>query len=310
MTGVLPTTESITKAIEASTEPNIAATEKIPGAYPLVYLNRMYTVAGTLTPDQANALAASVRYLATDGQDEVVERGGARLTAALQAEALAAADEIVVKNCTTAGYEVTTSGPSAFEPDTPAVQAMTSMSHCTAVVVPTTTTSATTTVAESTTTTAVADTTTSTSSSSTTTPSSTTTTVLVASQSPTASGSTNGGSTSYTPPPVYTPTVTQATVDDTSADADASTTVAADTTTTAPVVQEEAPQSSVVAAAQSGAGTRPRGIALSSLPMEAPDDGSAEFKKLGTLLLGAALFLLGRRIVHARTVSTVDGVTG
>lgn len=296
---VLPTTETITKAIEASTEPNIAATTVVPGAYPLVYLNRLYTVAGTLTPEQANSLAASVRYLALDGQQEVVNRGGASLTPALQAEALAAADEIVVKNCTADGYEVTTSGPSVYEPDFPGVQALTSMAHCTAVPVASTTTVAetttTTTVAESTTTSAAATSTTSAAES-------TTTTALVASQSPAASGSTNGSTNGSSYTPTYTPSVTQAPATTAASAGESTTTVlAAETTVDA---AEAVPDSTVPAAAQSGAGRFARGVPLTGLPMVPPDDGSAEFKKLGTLLLGAALFLLGRRIVHARTAGS------
>jgi hypothetical protein len=35
-----------------------------------------------------------------------------------------------------------------------------------------------------------------------------------------------------------------------------------------------------------------------------PDDGSGGFKKLGTLMLGAAMFLFARRLVLARRART------
>ena len=102
-----------------------------PSAYPLTYINRLFTVAGTLTPDEANALAASVRYIVTDGQDTMVEHGSTTLTTQLRDEALAKADQIVAANCTAEGYEVTAGGPSEFEPDSPLLGAIASMLHCT-----------------------------------------------------------------------------------------------------------------------------------------------------------------------------------
>jgi ABC-type phosphate transport system substrate-binding protein len=311
---VTPNRASIEAALAA--DPNgvaVGAEQDIDGAYPLVYLNHLYTVEGTLQPDEANSLAAFVRYLVTDGQDEVVSRGGAPLPAAQQAQALAAADEIVEANCTDAAYQVTTSGPGPFEPTTPKVQALTSMKHCTLVPAPatTTTTTTTTTVAETTTTTGSSTTTTTTDA--TTTTAETTTTVaatIVASQSPPASPSSGSGSVyvpsaspSVTLPPISSSddsevaegedTVEPAVDDSAAAPDDEAAGVAAQesTTTTATVA---------VDGATGGAGTRPRGVALSSLPMVMPDDGAADYKKLGTLFLGAALFLLGRRLISAR----------
>jgi len=297
---VSPNRASIEAALAA--DPNgmdIAATQDVAGGYPLVYINHLYTVAGTLAPDKANALAAFVRYAVTDGQDEVVNRGGAPLTAAQVTQALAAADQIVTANCTATGYEVTTSGPSALEPNTPKVQALASMRHCTLAPVPTTTTSTTTTTIADTTTT-VADSTTTTSTTSTV--AATSTTALVASESPTGSSGTTSYTPSYTPTytPTYTPSATTPAVVSTDEEPTADTAVE-DTTTTIVVDTTIPPETTaVVAAATGGPGTHPRGVALTALPMVSPDDGSAEYKKLGTLFLGAALFLFGRRLVHAR----------
>ena len=153
---VAPTRESLDVSLAAGTSMNVAAFDDVPGGYPLVHINRLYTVAGTLAPDEANALAAAIRFIATDGQQTAIDNGGTDLPDDLRLEALAKADAIVEANCDAEGYEVTTSGPSRFEPATPGVQALTSMRHCTPVPVPattTTTTEAPTTTAEATTTT-------------------------------------------------------------------------------------------------------------------------------------------------------------
>lgn len=143
---VTATTESISAALAADdTAVNVAAHEKIPGAYPLVWVNRLYVAAGSLTPEQANALAATVRYIVTDGQQAVVDHGGAALTESLRAEAIAAADRIVTENCTAEGYEVTQGGAGGYEPDTPGVAAIGTMRHCTLIPVATTTSTTTTT---------------------------------------------------------------------------------------------------------------------------------------------------------------------
>lgn len=137
---VKPTQETISAALEAGTGVNVAAHQPIPGAYPLVWVNRVYVVSGSLTPDKANSVAAMIRYIVTDGQDSTVANGGAPLTDALRAEALEKADAIVAANCTAEGYEVTTGGPGPFEPNTPGVQAISSMQHCTVIPPPTSTT--------------------------------------------------------------------------------------------------------------------------------------------------------------------------
>ncbi len=149
---VAPTRESIEAAANAGDTPNIGATNDVAGAYPLTWTTRMYTVAGSLDPDQANALAGSIRFIVTDGQQSIIDNGGAPLTAALRAEALAGANAIVTANCIAAGYEVTTGGPGPLDPDTPQVQALTGLAHCTAVPPPPTTTTTTSTTIATTTT--------------------------------------------------------------------------------------------------------------------------------------------------------------
>jgi len=292
---------SLDAALAAGTGMNVAATNEVPGAYPLVHINRLYTVAGTLSPDEANALAAAVRYIATDGQQLVIDDGGTDLPDRLRAEALAQADQIVEKNCSRNGYEVTTGGPSRFEPDTPGVRAITSMKHCTLVPVVAPTTTTTTTTAATTTTTA----------GSTTSSAATTSTTAAASGGPVLTVAETESPTPYVAPyvPPYVPPVIvddDATVDVDSSvvptDAVESTDVADSSTSEVEQASAGPPPADEVASG-GGGGTRPRGVALTQLPMVRPEDGSEGFDKLGTLLLGAATFLLGRRIVAARRAS-------
>lgn len=266
---VTPTQQSVSAAVAAGTDPLVAATTEVPGGYPLVWTTRLYTVAGALTPDQANSLAALVRYVATDGQDVAVADGGVALPAAMQVEALAAADRIVAANCTAAGFEVTTGAPAAVEARTPKVRALTDLSYCTAVVPPT-----------STTTTTIAPTTTI--------PSTTTPyrPPVTASQyvppvfepEPFDEGDPFEGELD---PPVEDPAATPS------------------TTVPATIAGESVPTTAPLPAG--GGGGRPRAVPLSALPMALPDDGRERFRKLGTLLLGAALFLGVRRPMRRRS---------
>lgn len=299
---VLPNTASISAAFAAGSTPSHAATNDVPGAYPLTYLTKLYTIAGALTPDEANALAAMVRYIATDGQDDAVALGGAALTSALRAEALAAANEIVVKNCgvgaSAATHEVITSGPSEFEPNTPKVQALTSLQYCALKPPPTTTTVA---AVETTTTTISTTTTVAANASSTTSVPSTT---IVASLPPRAP--------TVVVPPVVIPSVAIPSVDFPSDDAtnssgeesasddttDPSTEGAA--TTTAPGDQLDPGATATTQPTAGAVTTRVRGRTLDALPLPTPSDGSGGFKKLGTLMIGAGSFLFGRRLVQSR----------
>ncbi len=255
---VAPSTETIGAATAAGTSPNIGATNDVAGAYPLTWVTRLYTVAGTLTPDQANGLAATIRYLVTDGQSDVVADGGAALSPALRAEALAGANEIVAANCTADGYEVVLGPPSAFEPDTPGVRQLTSLAHCVPKPAPATTTTA----------------------------------------EPTTTVSSSASSTSTTPatvasygPPIVFPTqpVFDVPIDET-------TTTSTLTTTD----ESNASAETSTTTATGGAASRVRGRPLGSLPLALPSDGAGGFKKTGTLMLGASMFLLLRRFLQAR----------
>jgi hypothetical protein len=81
-----------------------------------------------------------------------------------------------------------------------------------------------------------------------------------------------------------------------------------DITVETPTIDSTAPADTTVLVASSppgvqtpnsggGGGGRVQGLPLSSLPMALPDDGTNTFQKLGTLLLGGALFLGLRRFL-------------
>lgn len=300
---VLPTTESIGLAAAAGDAPNIAATEPVPGAYPLTWVERLYTFGGTLDPEQANALAAAVRYIATDGQAAVVAHDGAALPPRLVDEALAAADQIVAANCPADTHEVAVGGPGPMEPGTPGVQTLTDVAHC--VVLPPTTTTTSTTTTSTTTTTPVAElpppesvstTTTTTSSTSTTTttaaPAVTTTTAPPYVPPPNQPSSGSSGPRTTVPSPAPTTTLAPVAAPPTTAPPATS----APPASTEPPVATEPPASSVPPA------TEPEGLrlgrGLDALPMGLPTDGATDFEKLGTFGLGAALFLAVRSFVQ------------
>jgi hypothetical protein len=286
---VAPTKESIDLALAAGTTPNIAAFNDVPGAYPMVHINNLYTVGGTLTPDEANALAATVRYIVTDGQDAIVRDGGTTLTSGLRTEALQQANRIVEVNCTDPAYQVTSGGPSVFEPDTPQVQALTSLKHCILKPVAETTT----TVSQTTTTSAETSTTVALTSSSSPPSVPVVTPIVAPIVRPNAAPTPNIGPAKpqvNVPPPDFGAPTDQPNVDS--------------TTPSEPIVASQGPlpTGTTIPAVDvgGGGGQRPRGLALQALPLAKPDDGSRGFKKLGTLLLGAALFVFVRRAALAR----------
>jgi hypothetical protein len=272
---VTATPEAVAAALAAGSDPLEGVTAAVPGAYPFVWTTRLYTVAGTLTPDQANSMAALIRYVATDGQELAVRDGGVAITAEMRAEALAAADAVVTSNCTAEGYEVTRGAPKPTEAKTPQVQALTNVAACTKIPPPPETTTT-----------------------------STTTTTVVTSTTIATSPSTPFTPATFTPfnPPVFNDGFSdsggESTFDPGELSADeSSTTVVSDSSV---LVASSPPSGAPDDAASGGGGRRVQGVPLSALPMPVPDDGRGTYQKLGTLLVGASLFLGLRRFVAAR----------
>jgi hypothetical protein len=152
-----PTTEAIDKAVDAGgASPLYALTNKVAGAYPLVWVDNLYAPAHGLSAKRTESMATLIRYLVTTGQEKEAAVGEGRLSPALVAQALAAADRLVLSNCVGKGRLVIVSpdpGPLA-PPTATAMHSIGNMAHC--VVLPSTgPTTTTTTAAPATTSTTV-----------------------------------------------------------------------------------------------------------------------------------------------------------
>ena len=114
------------------------------GAYPLVWIDHMYVHATGLTAAKVEALASTIRYLATDGQAVAATVHEGRLSTELTKQAVAGADELVTKACPTDGtasvVQSTDPGPNA--PAGAGVKAIGTMKHCQATATTTTTVAA------------------------------------------------------------------------------------------------------------------------------------------------------------------------
>ena len=80
---VTPTPDSINAAVNAgAAAPMYALTNKVPGAYPLVWVDNLYAPAKGLSIDKMEALATVIRYIATAGQDAAAPVGEGKLSRA------------------------------------------------------------------------------------------------------------------------------------------------------------------------------------------------------------------------------------
>jgi hypothetical protein len=131
---VVPTPDSITKAVAAGGDtPLYAMSNKVAGAYPLTWVDHLYAPAHGLSQAKTEALATTIRYLATAGQDAAAPVGEGRLPAPLVQQALAAADHLVESNCTQPGMEIVSStDPGPMAPAALTSQHLPAMKHCVA----------------------------------------------------------------------------------------------------------------------------------------------------------------------------------
>jgi hypothetical protein len=269
-----PTPDSIDAAVnEGQNSPLYALSNPDPvgartPAYPLVWVDHLYAPAHGLPVEKIEALATTIRYLATAGQAVSHASGDGQLSDQLRAQALTAANQLVVSNCTGPNMSLTVSSdPGPYAPSLPALQNLGAVAHCTQTPV---TPSTTTTTAHPTTTTTVKPTATTTPA-----PTSTTspTTAFVASAEPTPSGPSGPGDA---PQAVSQP-------------APAASTLTGGGNKGPP---SQASSAAVVAAGKSQ-GNSP--ILLARLPLPMPWGGGGGFDRLTGLVLGAALFLLARK---------------
>ena len=129
---VAPTPASINAAVNAGgATPFFALTNKVPGAYPLVWIDHLYAPAHGLSVEKTEALATAIRYIATAGQNAGATVGEGRLSAPLTQVALAAANQLVVSNCTgTDRSTFQSADPGKYAPDVPEMKAIGTMTHC------------------------------------------------------------------------------------------------------------------------------------------------------------------------------------
>jgi ABC-type phosphate transport system substrate-binding protein len=147
---VEPTQASIKAAVDAGGDkPLWGVTNKVAGAYPLVWTERLYAPAKGLSIEKTEALAAYIRYLATTGQQYAAPVGEGQITTGMRADALKAADDLVRGNCVGNDREVVSSGdPGSYAPKAVAAANIGTMLHCQAkAAAPTTTTAPPTTAA-------------------------------------------------------------------------------------------------------------------------------------------------------------------
>jgi len=143
---VTPTPTSIDAAVDAGDgdTPLAALGTSIPGAYPLVYIDNLYAPAHGLSIAKTEALATTIRYLATAGQAYDAGFGDGQLSPALVDKALAAANQLVLDNCVGSGTQLlSSSDPGPYAP-AGTLTTIGPMLHCEAAVPPATTTTSTT----------------------------------------------------------------------------------------------------------------------------------------------------------------------
>jgi hypothetical protein len=108
-----------------------AATNKVPGAYPLTWVDCLYAPTKGLSIAKTDALAGFIRYLVTDGQNSLHANGDAALPEQYVFQALAAANQVVTSNCPSAGGAVVlTSQPVPYAPIDPGVQSIGAVDQC------------------------------------------------------------------------------------------------------------------------------------------------------------------------------------
>jgi ABC-type phosphate transport system substrate-binding protein len=145
---VAPSTDSINKAVNAGGDTALYALDHaVAGAYPLAWIDHLYVntkPTTALTAEKVEALAAMIRYIATDGQDEAAKVGEGQLSAPLKTQALAGADDLVSKACpTSTGATIVSNTDPSPAPKASGTNAIGTMKHCVAASTATTTTAAT-----------------------------------------------------------------------------------------------------------------------------------------------------------------------
>jgi hypothetical protein len=108
-----------------------AMTNKVPGAYPLSWMDCLYAPAKGLSIAKADAIAGLIRYLITDGQAQLESYGDAQLPSAYFTQAINAANQLVTSNCPSAGGQVVlTATPPVYAPTDSGVENLGPVDEC------------------------------------------------------------------------------------------------------------------------------------------------------------------------------------
>jgi hypothetical protein len=129
---VAPNPASINAAVDAGgDQPLYALTNKVPNAYPLVWVDKMYVKASGLSAEKTEALATIIRYVAVAGQSVMAQHNDGQLSPALVKEALAAADQVEKSNCKGSDRVlVQSTDPGRYAPNIDAMKSIGTMYHC------------------------------------------------------------------------------------------------------------------------------------------------------------------------------------
>jgi hypothetical protein len=137
---VAPSPASIDAAIDATpaiaptattgAAPLYAASNSVPGAYPLTYVDYLYAPAHGLSVEKTEALATAIRYLVTDGQTSAAAYNDGQLSSTFVLQALDAANQLVLSNCPPADVlDTSTLGPDT-PTDLPGLDGLGTVEHC------------------------------------------------------------------------------------------------------------------------------------------------------------------------------------
>jgi hypothetical protein len=129
---ITPSTASINAAVNAGNgSPLYALTHDVKDAYPLTWVNYLYVKATGLSAAKTEAVATTIRYLATDGQSATTPWNEGTLSQPLVTQALQAANQVVQSDCPAAGGTVFQSNdPGPDAPNLSGIHAIGAMLHC------------------------------------------------------------------------------------------------------------------------------------------------------------------------------------
>jgi ABC-type phosphate transport system substrate-binding protein len=261
-----PTPASIDAAVDAGGDtPLYALSNKVPGSYPLVWVTHLYAPAHGLSVEKTEALATTIRYMATAGQSATAAAGDGQLPSPLVLEALDAANQLVQSNCTGPGTSITVSNaPGPYAPPSLAAQHLGPMDHCNTVAPP---------------------------------PASTTTTTkpTTVTTSPPTTQATAPSAAVATPP--GDDSTGASTVSASAAGSSAEVPGAA--ATSQPQSGPSAPPAAVQPQPVAGSASKKGAVILTALPLAPPWSGGRGWDTLSGLVIGALLYLAARRPARA-----------